>query len=183
LKALELNHSFDFAHILLGSVYLSKGQHQKANEEGNKAVALNPNGADAHSMLAFFLIFSGKTQKAIELIKRAFRLNPIPPPSYFLILGIAYRMDGRYLEAIEAYKKAIIRSPDYVAAHMGMAACYSLLEQKEKARETVSEILRIDPNYSIEGMAKSVPYKQKIDLENLLEAMRKAGLPEYPPKE
>ena len=183
LKALELNHSFDFAHILLGSVYLSKGQHQKANVEGNKAVALNPNGADAHAMLAFFLIFSGKTQKAIELIKRAFRLNPIPPPSYFLILGIAYRMDGRYLEAIEAYKKAIIRSPDYVAAHMGMAACYSLLEQKEKARETVSEILRIDPNYSIEGMAKSVPYKQKIDLENLLEAMRKAGLPEYPPKE
>jgi adenylate cyclase len=134
-------------------------------------------------MLAFFLIFSGKTQKAIELIKRAFRLNPVPPPSYFLILGIAYRIDGRYLEAIEAYKKAIIISPDYLAAYFGMAACYSLLEQKEKARETVSEILRIDPNYSIEIMAKTIPFKQKIDLDNLLEAMRQAGLPEHPPKE
>ena len=66
---------------------------------------------------------------------------------------------------------------------MGMAACYSMLEQNEKAHETVSEILRIDPNYSIEFMAKYFPYKQKIDLENLLEAMRKAGLPEHPPKE
>ncbi|MCP4630064.1 MAG: tetratricopeptide repeat protein, partial [bacterium] len=98
-------------------------------------------------------------------------------------LGITYRTVGRYLEAIEAYKKAIIRSPDYIAAYSGMAVCYSLLEQNEKAHETVSEILRIDPNYSIEFLAKAVPFKQKIDLENHLEAMRKAGLPEHSPKE
>ncbi len=183
LKALELNDSFDPPHNLLGSVYLSKRQHQNAIEEGNKAVALNPNGADAHAMLAFFLNYSGKPQKAIELMKRAFRLNPIPPPYYFVNLGIAYRMNGRYLEAIEAYKKAIIRSPDFFAAYVGMAACYSLLEQNEKAHETVSEILRINPNYSIEFMAMSIPYEHKTNLENLLEAMRKAGLPEHTPKE
>ena len=92
-------------------------------------------------------------------------------------------MNGQYLEAIEACKKAIIKSPDYLSSYVVMAACYSSLEQYEKAHETVSEILRIDPNYSIEYLAISTPFKRKTDLENLLEAIRKAGLPEHFPKE
>jgi adenylate cyclase len=183
LKALELNDSFDLAHGLLGSVYLSKRQHQKAIEEGNKAVALNPNGADAHVNLAFLLNWSGEPEKAIELMKRAFRLNPIPPPYYFSTLGFAYHLNGRYLGAIEAYKKAIIRSPDWLSPHVGLAACYSLLEQYEKARETVTEILRINPKLSIESITMFAPFEQKTDLENLIEALRKAGLPEHSPKE
>jgi adenylate cyclase len=183
LKALKLNDSFDLAHSLLGHVYLTKRQHQKAIEEGNQAVALNPNGADAHARLAVFLNYSGKPQKAIGLMKRAFRLNPIPPPYYFVALGIAYRMSGRYLEAIEACKKAIIKSPDYAVPYITIAASYSSLEQYEKAHQAVTEILRIDPKYSIEFLAMSVPFEQKADLENVLEAMRKAGLPENSPKE
>jgi adenylate cyclase len=183
LKALKLNDSSDLAHNLLVSVYLTKSQHQKAIEEGNKAVALNPNGADAHAQLAFSLNCSGKPEKAIELMKRAFRFNPIPPPHYFLLLGMAYRMSGRYLEAIEACKKAIIKSPDFVIPYINIAASYSSLEQYEKAHETVTEILRIDPNISIESVAMYAPFEQKTDLENLLEALRKVGLPEHSPKE
>jgi adenylate cyclase len=183
LKALELNDSFDLAHIVLGYVYLSKSQHQKAIEEGNKALALNPNGADVHAQLAVFLSYSGKPEKAIELMKRAFRLNPIPPPSYFFASGLAYRMTGRYLEAIEACKQAIIKSPDYLLPYITIAASYSSLEQYEKAHQAVTEILRLSPKYSIEVLAMSASFEQKADLENLLEGLRKAGLPEHSPKE
>jgi adenylate cyclase len=183
LKALELNDSFDSAHGLLGSVYLTKRQHQKAIEEGNKAVALNPSGAEAHAMLAIFLSYSGKPEKAFELMKRAFSLNPIPPPYYFLFLGFAYRMSGRYLEAIEACKKVIIKSPDYLLPYITIAASYSSLKQYEKARQAVTEILRLSPKYSIEFLAMQEPFEHKTDLENLLEALRKAGLPEHSPKE
>jgi len=183
LKALELNASFDLAHSLLGYVYLAKRQHQKAIEEGNKAVALNPNGADAHVSLAFVLNWSGKPQKAIELMKRAFRLNPIPTSFYFSTLGLAYRMNGQYLEAIEACKKAIIRSPDFGAPYINMAASYSSLEQYEKAHETVTEMLGRFPKISIEFVAKLTLFEHKADLEILLEALRKAGLPEHSPKE
>ena len=64
-----------------------------------------------------------------------------------------------------------------------MAACYSLLEQYEKARETVTEILRINPKLSIESITMFAPFEQKANLENLIEALRKAGLPEHSPKE
>jgi adenylate cyclase len=182
-EALKLNDSLDLAHGLLGSVYLSKSQHQKAIEEGNKAVALNPNGAEAHAMLALILTHSGNHEKAIELMKRAFRLNPIPPPHYYSNLGTAYCMNGQYLEAIEACKKAIIKSPDFLVPYLIIAASYSFLEEYEKARKTVAEILRIEPKFSVEIMAMYAPFEQKTDLENLREGIRKAGLPEHSAKE
>jgi adenylate cyclase len=179
LNAIKLNDSSDFAHGLLGHVYLAKRQHQKAIEEGNTAVTLNPNGADAHATLATFLNWSGKPQKAIELMKRAFRLNPIPPSYYFSTLGMAFRMNGQYLKAIEACKKAIIKSPDFALPYVTMAASYSSLGELEKANEAVSEILRIIPKYSIEFLPTIALFEQEADLENLSEALRKAGMPEY----
>ena len=183
LKALELYESFDMAHSLLGHVYLAKRQHSKAIEEGNKALALNPNGANAHASLAFFLGASGEPEKALELMNRALRLNPIPPPNYYFNLGGAYFMLGQYLEAIRVCKKAINISPDYVSPKVIMVACYSSLEQFEKAHEAVTEIQRINPSLSIEFIAETLPFKQKTDIENLLEALRKAGVPEHSPKE
>jgi adenylate cyclase len=182
-KALKLNDSLDMAHILLGNVYLTKRQHQKAVEAGKKAVALNPNGADAHAMSSYFLIFSGKPEKAIELLKRAFRLNPFPPHFYFSNLGIAYRENGQYLEAIETCRKSININPYNWIPYGTLAASYSFLEQYEKAHETVKELLKINPKVSIEFVAMVAPFEHKADLENLLEALRKAGLPEHSPKE
>jgi tetratricopeptide (TPR) repeat protein len=38
---------------------------------------------------------SGRPEEAIPVLKKALRLNPFPRSSYFLNLGIAYRMTGR----------------------------------------------------------------------------------------
>ena len=92
-------------------------------------------------------------------------------------------MNGQYLEGIEACQKAIIKSPDFLVPYLTIAASYSSLEKYENARKTVTEILRIDPKFSIEIMAMYAPFERKTDIENLREAMRKAGLPEHSPKE
>ena len=92
-------------------------------------------------------------------------------------------MNGQYLEAIEACKKAIIKSPDFLVPYLIIAASYSFLEEYEKARKTVAEILRIEPKFSVEIMAMYAPFEQKTDLENLREGIRKAGLPEHSAKE
>jgi tetratricopeptide (TPR) repeat protein len=134
-------------------------------------------------MLAFTLIHTRAPEKAVELMKRAFRLNPIPPPTFYAHLGIAFDLTGQHLDAIEACKNAITKSPDFVLPYITMALAYSSLEQHEKAHETVTEILKKDPRVSIELMAMYAPYEQKADLDNLLERMRKAGFPEHSPKE
>ena len=177
-KALTLNDSLDLAHSLLGFIYLFKRQHDKAIKEGERAIELNPNGADSHVLFGFILILSDKTELAIKLLKRAFRLNPIPNPHYYTILALAYRNNGQYEKTIELSEKGLIGNPDQLSVYLTLAASYSLLNQTEEAHKAVEEVLRIDPNFSLEYQAKTMPYKRQETGDKFVEALRKAGLPE-----
>jgi adenylate cyclase len=176
-KALALNDSFDLAHTLLGWNYLFKKQHDEAIKEGERAIELNPNGAEAHAHLALFLIFSEKTELAIKLLKRAFRLNPIPPTYFYDFLAIAHRNNGQYEKAIELCKKGLSGNPDNLSVYLTLTISYSLFNYTEEANKAAEEVLRIDPNFSLEYYAKTIPYKHQETGDKYVEALRKAGLP------
>ena len=177
-KALALNDSLDLAHSLLGLIYLFKRQHDEAIKEGERAIELNPNGAEAHVQFGFILCLSDKTDFAIKLFKRAIRLNPIPPPHFYMFLGIAYRNNGQYEKAIEQSKKGLSGNPDQLTPFLTLAVSYSLLNRTEEAHKAVKEVLRIDPDFSLEHYAKTMPYKRQETADKIIEALRKAGLPE-----
>jgi adenylate cyclase len=177
-NALALNDSFDVAHTLLGWIYLFKRQHEKAIREGEIAIKLNPNGAEAHAQLAFILCLSDETELAIKLIKRAIRLNPIPPPHYYYFLAMAHRNNEQYEKAIQWSKKALINNPDQLSAYTTLVACYSSLNFSEETRNAVEEVLRINPNFSLEYYANVIPYKNQETADRFIGALRKAGLPE-----
>ena len=63
-------------------------------------------------------------------------------------------------------------------AYLTLAASYSTLNRTEDARKAVEEILRIQPDFSLEYHAKTVPYKNQEKLDKSIIALRKAGLPE-----
>jgi hypothetical protein len=42
----------------------------------------------------------------------------------------------------------------------------------------VEEVLRIDPTFSLEYFAMTIPYKHQETAEKFIEALRKAGLPD-----
>jgi adenylate cyclase len=177
-NALALNDSSDIAHILLGWLYLFKRQHNKAIKEGDRAIELNPNGAEAHAQFSFILCLSDKTDLAIKFIKRAIRLNPIPPAHYYHFLAMAHRNTGQYEKAIELSEKALSDNPDQLPAYLSLAASYSLLNLTEDAHKAVEEVLRINPSFSLEYYANTLPYKNQEKGEKYIEALRKAGLPE-----
>jgi len=52
-----------------------------------------------------------------------------------------------------------------------------------EATAAAKDVLRINPKFTIESYAKTIPYKNKTDVERELAALRKAGLPEKPPPE
>jgi hypothetical protein len=45
-----------------------------------------------------------------------------------------------------------------------------------EATAAAKEVLRINPKFSIESHAKTLPYKDKADIEREVAALRKAGL-------
>jgi adenylate cyclase len=79
------------------------------------------------------------------MLKKAMRLNPQYPVHYSFFLGHAYRLMGQYEEAIAALKRASIRNPNYLSAHLFLATCYAELGRLEEARAEASEVLRLNP--------------------------------------
>jgi hypothetical protein len=48
--------------------------------------------------------------------------------------------------------------------------------RKDDAEAAASEVLKIDPGFSVQDYGKTLPYKGKNDLNQVVEALHKAGL-------
>jgi adenylate cyclase len=175
-KAVSIDNTQADAYALLGNAYLFQRRFDRAIEEGEHAVVLNPNGADYHVWLAMILSSAGRPGEAVELVKKAIRLNPFPPNWYFLSLGNVFFVMGQYEEAAEAYQKAIQRSPDFLLVRIGLAASFGALGREKDARAAATEVLRIDPKFTLERFAHGLLYKNQNDADRYIDALRKAGL-------
>jgi tetratricopeptide (TPR) repeat protein len=175
-KSVALNESLPDAHVLLGSVYLWRTQHDEAIEELERAIALDPNDVEALYALASAMTFVGRPNEAIEVIKKAMRLNPHYPERYVYNLGRAYFQIGRYREAIPALTEALVKNPNFPPVLYYMTASYANMGELDRAREKVEEIKRTRPNFKSEIENEKSLYKYEKDLERLTEGLRKAGI-------
>jgi len=174
--ALDKYKSSGMTHSLLGWLYTLMRQHDKGISECERGVSLEPNSAMAHLWLGLVLRYAGRHEEAITMYKEAIRLNPIPPAVYYHGLSITYCLTGQYEEAITAGKKAIRFEPNNMVSHAFLATSYSLGGLEEEALAEAKEVLRINPRFSVEQWAKTMPYKNEVDRELTINALRKAGL-------
>jgi adenylate cyclase len=179
-KAIKLDNNSDSAHILMGSIYLLKRRYEKAVEQVERAIAISPNSATNNSFLGGFLGCAGRWEEGLGYAEMSIRLSPNPPSFYYWILGRAYFMTGQYDKTIETFKKAVYIDPDFLIAHAFLAACYSSLGRQAEAASEADEVLRINPQFTLEAYAKTLPYKKKADIDRYIAALRKAGLPYTP---
>jgi adenylate cyclase len=164
------------AHNILSQAYLWKKQYEQANREAEQALALNPSQWIIYTGLANTLSFLGRFEEALGLAERALRLNPRPPPGNLFQIGHTYYLAGRTEEAIATLKKSLNGSPADLGTHLYLAAVYSELGRDTEARAEAAEVLRINPNWSLEVWKQRVPYKDPAMLERVFAALRKAGL-------
>jgi adenylate cyclase len=175
-KTVVLDESYPNAHALLGFLFTMLGQHDKAIAEAKKGVALDPNSASAHQFLGLALRFGGRPEEAIPVIEKAIRLDPFAPSTYIFNLGLAYLFAGKNEKAIRECKKATDCEPNNLGAHLALAGAYGLSGREEEARTVAAEILRIDPNFSVEDFSRRLTYKNQGDKDRFIGALRKAGL-------
>jgi TolB-like protein len=162
----------------MGILNLLQGQHEKSIEFIERALAIEPNSADYHTYLAGALGCAGRWAEGIGYSEISIRMSPRPSVWYYWTLGRAYFMTGQYNKAVETFKKSVQINPDHLISHAFLAACYSSLNRQEEAAAETDEVLRINPKFNLESFAKTLPYKNKADIERYIDALRKAGLPE-----
>jgi tetratricopeptide (TPR) repeat protein len=121
---------------------------------------------------------SDKPKEATKFIKAAISLNPFPRSYYYENLGIAYLAVEKSDMALAAFKKAVQIEYKDVWAHLGLAATYSILGRKKEAIESAEEVLKLNPNLSIQKLEKVDPNKSRNTKNRYYGALRKLGLPE-----
>lgn len=177
-RALELDSSCVDAYAQLGMCHLSKGEHDQAIDMSERAVAMAPNHAEKLAIAAAILNKSGHPHRSIELVRKAMRLCPIYPPWYLYVLGTAFRVAGQTDSAVSVFREAIKRNPDYFALYVGLASALGELGREKDAKDSVSNILRLDPDFSINRYVKGLFYRAPSDLARFEDGLRKVGLPE-----
>jgi tetratricopeptide (TPR) repeat protein len=129
-------------------------------------------------LLSSAYFFSGFPEKSLPLDRKAMRLDPGSSFFYHVHLGRSYYFQGRYREALEAFKQAEERNYNYIPNHVWLAATYSRLDQPEDAVWETDQVLTLEPGFSIERWMTRRPYKNPTHREQLLAGLRMAGLPD-----
>ena len=96
-KARALDDSDPDVHALLGSLFLSRRQHEQAIAAGEKAVALGPNHADSHALLAMTKFYAGRPEEAVELVQR---LDQVSTSLLQRRLRVGYPRAARIMDAL-----------------------------------------------------------------------------------
>ena len=182
-KAKVLGEEKASTHMLMGRIFMLQRKYDKAIAEGKKAVVLNPNNPRGHIFLAISFHNGGRPEEAIVLAKKAMRLEPFYPVWFLAPLAGSYEMLGRYEEAIAIWKifleRALRGEWPPIGLHERLAVSYAALGRIEEAQAHAAEILKIKPNYTVAFYRRNKAYyKDKEYLENSVDLLRKAGLPE-----
>jgi adenylate cyclase len=174
-KAISLDDQNAAAHSALGKTYAMNKQYDKAIAACEQAVSLDPNSSLNYMWLGLVLTWAGRAEEGIRYLQHAIRLNPFAPAIFFNNLAVAYRDAGQYEKAIEECKKALQREPNTQFPYIHMAISYIRLGREEEARAAAAEILRINPKFSLERYAKTLPFTKPV-ADRVVEDLRKVGL-------
>ena len=176
-KALSMNESSEGAHMILGLIYNMQRKYEEAFKELELARSLEPNSATVARNYSFVLRSIGRYDDAVEMATKAKRLDPLSrSPRYSHELGSAYFFNREFDRAAVEYEKALKLNPDFMTSYIGLTAIYSLLGMDEKAHAAAEQVLRLNPNFSIEALRKSLPFKDPADIDLMIDALQKAGL-------
>jgi adenylate cyclase len=145
-----------------------------------KAIELNPNFALAHSCLGAAHALTGRGDQAFKMIETARRLSPrdIFRDEFDVHTSMAYFQVADYKKAAEFAAKASMPRPEHVYPHLLLASSYGLLGAAAAARDEVSKIARLAPDFSLATAAKACVFVVSDDRGRFLDGLRKAGLRE-----
>jgi tetratricopeptide (TPR) repeat protein len=175
-RVIALNDSFPAGHTVLGAVYLGQKQYELGIAEMERAIALDPNSANGYAVLAEVLGWMGRSEEALQTVEQALRRKPVTVDEHLASIGAAYYLAGKPEEAIAPLKQYLSRYPNILLAHLGLAAAYGKLGREAEARAEAAEVLRLNPNFSLEVARQRAVDKDPVRLEQSLAILRKAGL-------
>ena len=166
-----------FPHGVAALVAMYRKDFERWASEVDISLTLNPNFAPSLSLRGALNMYSGKPLAGIEDIERAMRLDPLFTHVYLHHLGVAHMVAGKYGTAAALLRERILLVPGTDISRACLAAVLGIMDDVQGARQVWSELMAINPDYSLaEGIGR-MPFKNPGDLGRIKDGLLRAGLP------
>jgi len=156
-RAIELDSKFALAHSALGSCYVNRAlkglgeaaDHDKAEEEFNKALTLDPKLLEARMQMIFIYLGGGQKQKAraeVELLREEY---PNDVGVHFA-RGVLARLDSDYERALRSFERMVRLNPnERVVTSYNRARIFMYQQHYEEALEELDLGAKLEPDHPL----------------------------------
>lgn len=103
-RAIELNPGYDTAHYYYANLLAALGRFDEALAEADRAVELDPVSSNTRQNRLFVLYLARRYEGAVESVKETIAMDPAHTGLYYY-LGQVYERQGKYAEAIDAFRQ------------------------------------------------------------------------------
>jgi adenylate cyclase len=185
-RALELDPDLWSPYAILGVMQVVDRRYEEAIASAQRAVALGPGDAGAHIASGYVQLFAGNHAAAAASVDMALRLDPNLPSIDREIAGLVYLLQGDADKAVATLERARDDAPTASEFRIALAAAYVQANRLPEAQATVADGLRLSDPESFTWRSLSAwrisfaHFRKAEDLTLIIDAFRRAGLPEWP---
>lgn len=167
----EINPDIPETYWALAYVQVQRREHEAALKYLEKSLLLYPSFGDGYALMASIKTFVGRPAEAVPLMRTAMRLNPSAGYLYFLVLGRAYFFLGDLEQCRINLEEALKRNPEYLEAHIYMAAVEDLAGNESLGAWEADQIRALEPAFSAKRWMDSYPMTDGGQKTKLLQAL------------
>lgn len=175
-QAVQLDPTVPQIYFVRGQIALYRRDYAAAVREAETAITLSPGYADAYALLGWVLHFAGRPAAGLEEMARAERLNPRLPSIYRLNRGALHYSLGDYPRAIADLEPAVLMNPTHHMLRLWLAAAYAGVGRIADAEWQATELLALNPDFSLDYVKTLYPIRDPQYLERLINDLRRVGL-------
>ncbi|WP_271023662.1 tetratricopeptide repeat protein [Rhizobium sp. RCAM05973] len=185
--ALKLDPDLSSPYAILGIMQVVDRRYEEAIASAERAVALSPGDAAAQIALGYVQLFASNHVEASAAVESALRLDPNLSAIDREITGLVFLLKGDSARAVETLERVRDDAPEVSEFRIVLAAAYARANRLPEARAAVADGLQLlagSESFNERSLAAwrigYAHFRNPQDLALIIDALRQAGLPEWP---
>ena len=185
--ALKLDPDLSSPYAILGIMQVVDRRYEEAITSAERAVALSPGDAAAQIALGYVQLFASNHAEASAAVESALRLDPNLSAIDREIAGLVFLLKGDSARAVDTLERVRDEAPEVSEFRIVLAAAYARANRLPEARAALADGLQLlagSESFNERSLAAwrigYAHFRNPQDLALIIDALRQAGLPEWP---
>ena len=184
-RALQLDPDLSSPYAILGVMQVVNRRYEDAIASAQRAVAIGPGDAEAQAALGYVQLYAGNHADAATAFETALRLDPDLSAIDREAAGLVFLLQGNVEKAIETLERTHDDAPTVGNFRFTLAAAYLRGGRLPDAKAAIADGLRLGAGSSyLDCLAGwqivHAHFRNPQDLAMIVDALRQAGLPQWP---